>query len=129
MSNIIKSILNWITGAAKKVKEALTFGKEFANEVKQVVDSPILDVITTLIPGTLDDKALAFVRMGISSLVSNLGWADKKVSDFTYKSLPHVLNTISAEAATLKAEYDKIQLSRQQAIASAQVVYSPEILK
>ena len=57
-----------------------------------------------------------------------MGWAEKKVSDFDATTLPHVMNAINAESAFLKAQFDKVDLSRQQAIASAQVVYDPKII-
>jgi hypothetical protein len=127
--SILKDIWNFVTGAAKKVKEALTFGKDFANKAKSELDKPIWDIVVAAIPGKYDDALLIFVRAGLKKLSEDLGWADKTMSDFSNSALPHVLNTISAESAYLKAEYEKVKLSRPQAIASAQVIYAPEIVK
>lgn len=128
LGKILKSIGSFFSGAARKVKEALTFGKDIANRVKQVIDSPLLDVVVKLTPTPLDNNALAAVRTALAVWIEKIGWADKKVSDFDETTLPHVLNAISAEAAKLTAEYNNADLSRQQAIASAQVVYDPKIV-
>jgi len=127
--SIFKKIADWITGAARKVKEALNFGKDIANRVKQVVDSPLIDVVVNLTPTPLDNAALIFLRQQLPIWIAKMGWAEKKVSDFDETTLPHVLNAISAEAAKLTAEYNNADLSRQQAIAAAQVVYSPKIVE
>lgn len=125
----ITDILNWISGAAKKVKEALNFGKETANAVKTIVDSPLLDVVVSLTKTTVDNSALFFLRVNLPIWLEKMGWAEKKVSDFDETTLPHVLNAINAEAAKLYADHKQIELSRPQAIAGAQVNYNPEIVK
>lgn len=126
--NIFQKIAAWITGAARKIKEALTFGKDIANRVKQVVDSPLLDVIVNLTPTQADNALLVYVRSGLGLWIQKMNWVDKKISDFDETTLPHVLNAISAEAAKLTAEYNNADLSRQQAIAAAQVVYDGKIV-
>lgn len=128
MKKILKAIGDFFSGAARKIKEALTFGKDIANKVKQVVDSPLLDVIVNLTPTQADNALLVYVRSGLGLWIQKMNWVDKKVSDFDETTLPHVLNAISAEAAKLTAEYNNADLTRQQAIASAQVVYDPKIV-
>lgn len=128
LGKILKSIGNFFSGAARKIKEALNFGKDVANRVKQVVDSPLLDVVVNLTATPLDNSALTYLRNNLPAWINKMGWAEKKVSDFDETTLPHVLNAISAEAAKLTADYNNADLTRQQAIASAQVVYDPKIL-
>lgn len=127
--NILKQIAAFFTGAARKIKEALTFGKDIANRVKQVVDSPLLDVVVNLTTTPLDNAALIYVRQALPSWIEKMGWAEKKLSDFDETTLPHVLNSIAAEVAVLTAEHNEVDLSRQQAIASEQVVYDPKIVQ
>lgn len=129
IKQILKSIGSFFSGAARKVKEALSFGVVIANRVKQVADSPLLDVVVKLTPTPLDDAALVSVRTALGVWITKMGWAEKKVSDFDETTLPHVLNSIAAEAAVLTAEYNNADLSRQQAIASEQIVYSPKIVE
>jgi|GEM_PF-4561999 len=113
----------WLTGAAKKVKAALNIGRDVANDIKKVVDSPLLDVAVNLTKSDLDNKALAWIRAGLGVLIENIGWADKKLSDFTDESKPYVLATIAAEASVLIAQAANIDLTRQQAITAGQLVY------
>lgn len=127
--NILKKIAAFFTGAARKIKEALTTGKDIANRVKQVVDSPLLDVVVSLTPTPLDNAALLYVRQLLPSWIEKMGWAEKKISDFDETTLPHVLNSIAAEVAVLTAQHNNADLSRQQAIASEQVVYNPKIVQ
>jgi hypothetical protein len=125
---ILKSIFNWISGAAKKVAGAMGFGKDIANQIKGYADSPLLDVVVNLTTTPYDNVALAYVRTGLTILIKDLGWGEKKISDFSDSSLPHVLNTLNAESAKLNADFKNIPLTRQQAIAGAQVVYNPNII-
>lgn len=128
MKNLFKKLIDFITGAARKIKEALTTGKNIANTVKQAVDSPLFDIAVTLIPGTADDAILHYLRQQLPIWIEKMGWAEKKIEDFDETTLPHVLNAISAETAKLTAEKTNVDLSRQQAIAAAQIIYDPKIV-
>jgi len=127
--NILKSILNWITGAAKKVASALKIGKDIGNIIKLAIDSPLAEAFVKMTKTPLDDAALAYIKPRITGWLEEIGWAEIKLSDLTEKTFPYVMNSIAAEVAVLKAEHDQIELSRQQAIASIQVVYNPDIVK
>lgn len=128
LKKILKSIGSFFTSAASKVKAALKIGKDVGNVIKRVVDSPLADVVVNLTKTPLDNAALAYIRPRIEAWLQEIGWAEKKLSDLTDKTFPYVMNSISAEVAVLKAEYDEIELTRQQAIASMQVVYDPKIV-
>lgn len=127
--NILKAIAAFFTGAIRKVKEALTFGSQIANRIKQITDSPLLDVVVNLTTTPLDNAALLYVRQMLPAWIEKMGWAEKKLSDFDETTLPHVLNSIAAEVAVLSAEHNNADLTRQQAIASEQVVYNPNIVQ
>ena len=129
IKKILKDISKFFVGASKQIANALKIGKDVGNIVKQVVDSPLLDVIVNLTKTPLDNVALAYVRPRINSWLENIGWAEKKISDFSTETLPHVMNAISAEVATLQAEYEGLDLTRQQAIAAMQVVYDGKIVE
>ena len=119
----------WLSGAAKKVAQAFSIGVDFGNKVKNVVNSPLLDLVVQVVPTEIDNKALEYIRGHIGFWIDEMGWAGKKISDFGDSTLPHVLNSVSAEATKLYADYKKIDLSRPQAIAGAQVAYNGEIVK
>lgn len=127
--NPLKQILNWLSGAAKKVLSALAVGNNVANAIKDGIDSPMLTAIATLNIADINPQSLAYIQSKLSVWIAKMGWATKKLSDFDETTLPHVMNAINAEAAKLHAEFTKADLSRQQAIAGAQVVYDKEIVK
>ena len=124
----LKNIWAWITGAAKKVKEALDFGKETANDIKKYADSPLLDYFVKATKNPYDDAALIGIRAGLEWFINAMGWADKKISDFDEVTKKYVLANIAAEAGYLKAEADKLGTTREQHIAAAPVVYDPKIV-
>jgi hypothetical protein len=121
--NWIKKAIAWLTGAAKKVQEALSKGSAIANAIKMYADSPLLDVAVKLTKTDLDDKALTYVRTGLASLIEAMGWADKKLNELPENARTYVLSTLAAEASVLVAQAKKVDLSRQQAITAGQLVY------
>lgn len=54
----------WRTGK-KFIDEHLKDAVDFTNILKKIADSPTTDLITTLIPGTWDDKAIAWLRAAL----------------------------------------------------------------
>ena len=128
LKNILKSIGNFFTSSAAKVKQALKIGKDVGNIIKQVVDSPLTEAFVKMTKWPLDDAALAYVKPRIDGWLQEIGWAEMKLSDLSEKTFPYVMNAISAEVAVLKAEYENVELPRQQAMAAMQVVYDPRIV-
>jgi spore coat polysaccharide biosynthesis protein SpsF (cytidylyltransferase family) len=128
---ILKDIWKFITGAIAKVKAALSQGSQIANQIKQVLDSPILDTAVKLTTTTLDDQALKAVRDGLATFIITMGWAEKFIKDFENDpdAKAAVLTVINAKASVLVADAEGIKLTIQQALASAPVVYRPEIMR
>lgn len=129
LKKILQSIGSFLSGVAKKISTALSNGVVIANVVKTAVDSPLLDVAVNLTATEIDNATLKYLRLKLPVWIAGMGWAEKKVSDFDETTLPHVLNSIGAESAKLQAEFKGLDLSRQQAIASIQVQYNPDIVK
>lgn len=129
LKKILQSIGNFLSGIAKKISNALSNGVKVANVIKTAVDSPLLDVVVNLTSTEIDNATLKYLRLKLPVWIEAMGWAEKKVSDFDETTLPHVLNSIGAESAKLQAEFKGLDLSRQQAIASIQVEYNPDIVK
>jgi len=125
---ILQAIGNFLSGAAKSVINALTKGNEIANAVKNTIDSPLLDIVTHITPTGIDDRVLMYLRKYLPIWIATMGWAEKKLSDFDETTLPHVMNAINAEASKLIADFNSVDLTRQQAIASAQVVYDAKVV-
>lgn len=66
----LKTFVNRILGELKKafsrmkpeIKKAVAIGVLVVDNIRKFVDSPIADVITTLIPGDVDDKVKILLR-------------------------------------------------------------------
>lgn len=129
--SILKNIFDFITGAAKKVAAALSNGQKVANEIKAIVDSPILTAVVKLTSTNLDDAALQYLRSGLSAFIILMGWGQKAIKDFDSDpdAKAAVLTVLNAKASTIIADYNGAELSIQQALATAPVLYDPEIVK
>ena len=125
---ILQAIGKFLSGAAKSVINALTKGNEIANTVKNTIDSPLLDIVVNITSTNIDNQALTYLRKYLPIWITTMGWAEKKLSDFDETTLPHVMNAINAEASKLIADFNKADLTRQQAIAIAQVVYDAKVV-
>lgn len=129
LKKILQSIGRFLSGVASKISNALSNGVKVANVIKTAVDSPLLDVVVNLTSTDIDNATLKYLRLKLPVWIAAMGWAEKTINDFDETTLPHVLNSIGAESAKLQAEFKGLNLSRQQAIASIQVEYNPDIVK
>ncbi|RFZ90469.1 hypothetical protein D0C36_22050 [Mucilaginibacter conchicola] len=120
---MLKKIWRWLTGVTAKIKNSLLFGKDMANTIKSVADSPLLDIIVALTPTGLDDVALASFRKFMNDMVEKLSWADKIISEADQQEKTIVLHTLSAIAALWKADNEHSGLSLQTTLSTAQLVY------
>lgn len=129
--SILTDILNWISGAAKKVAAALSIGQKIANEIKAVADSPILTAIVNMTATNIDNVGLECLRKGLAAFTILMGWGEKAIKDF--ESDPDakaaILTILNAKASTIIADINGAKLSIQQALASAPVMYDPGIIK
>lgn len=127
----IEKILSFVSKAFRDIKNALSKGEAIANEIKAVADSPILDVVVKLTPTNIDDKGLEYLRKGLTAFIIAMGWAKKAVNDFDgdQDARAVVLTALNAKASVLVADINGAKLSIQQALASAPVVYNPDIVK
>lgn len=130
MKKILKDILDWITGASAKVKTVLGISKDYANEIKGVLNSPLLTAIVKATPTDLDDKALEVLRSGLAAFIVIMGWADRFLSEFDKDpdARAAVLTVINAKSAVLIGEIKGADITMQQALASAPVVYEPNLV-
>jgi hypothetical protein len=137
MSNLFSNIWHWITGATKKIKEALGFGYDVANWLKQLSDTGVLDVIVRATPWKWDDALLPGFQIWLAELVRELKVvrydlttyqaleeASARISAMSPDARAIILNGINAAAAKWHAEnVGKTKLDMPQALAAAQPVY------
>ncbi len=128
---MLKKIWLWITNAASKIKAALASGKDVANQIKAVADSKLLDAIVAATPTHLDDIALAAFRTALAKFITLMGWADiiiKNIEAVDPDAKAAMLTVINAKAAVLIADAKGVKLPIQKALASAPIVYNPELV-
>lgn len=129
--SIFTKIFDWISGATAKLKAILNIGKEAANYVKSIADSPILDLIVQFTPTDLDNKLLPVFRSIVTRAIVTLGWADKTMADFDNNddAKATVLHVVSAIAQTAAAQVKNYDLNIQTALSTPQIVYDPSQVK
>lgn len=119
----LTGFINWVSGASKKVKAWLNAGKEVANEIKQYMDSPLLDVAVGLTSTKVDDAALKVIRVVLSGFIENVGWAELKLSTLDKDSKTVVLHSLSAVSSKAISDYQNGNLNIQTALTAAQIIY------
>jgi hypothetical protein len=89
--NTIQSIFNKFP---TKLKAAVHIGVTITENIKTIVDSPIADILTVIIPGELDDKIKQILRKGIPIILTNLMLTDEcsKLTD------PHEITNCAIKA-------------------------------
>jgi hypothetical protein len=65
----------------KKVKIYVSRSLEITTAIKNVLNNPVTDIITAIIPSTWDDEAVAFIRASIEKALPYLYIVDKCDSD------------------------------------------------
>lgn len=63
-------------GLPKELKVAIHIGVSVVEAMKTVIDSPIADVITAIIPGDIDDKIKEWLRAKIPNILVDMKLAD-----------------------------------------------------
>jgi hypothetical protein len=103
------------------VKTAIHIGVVITENIKNFVDSPIADVITTIIPGDIDDKLKDLLRTELPKIIINLKlaeipWKDgvsgdavvyagiQKLKSIESETLPAFLHSISILVAKVLAD-------------------------
>ncbi|MGY4539620.1 hypothetical protein ACVW0P_004056 [Mucilaginibacter sp. UYNi724] len=60
-----------------EIRSAVHIAVTVTENVKRFVDSPVSDILTTLIPGDIDDKIKQSLRSALPVILTNLKLADK----------------------------------------------------
>lgn len=76
LSKIWASIKSLFDGLPNEFKIAIQIGVTVVENIKKVVDSPVADIITALIPGDVDDKIKDLLRAKLPIILTELKLAD-----------------------------------------------------
>lgn len=94
LSKIWNEIKNLFASIPVELKTAIHIGVIVAENIKTFVDSPAADILTTLIPGDIDDKIKDVLRSKIPLILSEL----KLVDDCQNITDPTQLTTCAIKA-------------------------------
>lgn len=126
LKNILTKVGSFVAGLFGKSKNWVAFGVDIANHVKKFSDSPILDVIVNLTPTKLDDALLPQWRTIMTSIVEELGYAQKVINELSPDAKTIVLSNLASLSASVAADLSQDKLNLQQAIVAAPVVYDEQ---
>lgn len=76
LSKIWEGIKHIFEGMPAELKTAVHIGVMVTENIKNFVESPVADVLTTLIPGTIDDTIRGYLREKLPHLLVELKLAD-----------------------------------------------------
>jgi hypothetical protein len=82
LSNLWKGIQAFFTGIHPDLKQAIHTGVAITEAIKNFVESPAADVLTALIPGTLDDKIKQALRLALPKIFLQLKLVDELSVEF-----------------------------------------------
>ena len=80
IGNFLRSIFGGLTKEIKKLTPEII---QIVTNLKNFVDSPGCDLITSVIPGTLDDKIQDILKSLLPKLLILLGKVESKIDSFT----------------------------------------------
>ncbi len=76
LNKIWKSIKNMFAGIPPDLKTAIHIGVAVTENIKLFIDSPAADILTMLIPGTVDDRIKDILRVKLPVILTNLKLVD-----------------------------------------------------
>jgi len=76
LAGIWAGIKSLFDGMPAELKTAIHIGVVVTENVKQFVDSPAVDILTTLIPGDIDDAIKKLLRAKLPTILTELKLAD-----------------------------------------------------
>ncbi|MFI5163178.1 MAG: hypothetical protein ACHQHN_18005 [Sphingobacteriales bacterium] len=76
LSKIWNEVKSLFDGIPAELKTAIHIGVVITENIKTFVDSPAADVLTTIIPGDIDDEVKNWLRAKLPSILAELKLAD-----------------------------------------------------
>ena len=77
LNKLWQSIKSLFNSFPADLKEAVSIGITVTENIKALIDSPVADILTAIIPGNIDDKIKQALRGAIPVILADLKLADK----------------------------------------------------
>lgn len=113
LGKVIAAILsvfaeNWLNFLIKLWKKVPTELKielvkivDIVERIKTFVDSPAIDLITSVIPGDADDQVVKWLREKLRDIIKDLRLLDKPTADYSASDLHNIATLLTMEATGL----------------------------
>jgi hypothetical protein len=72
LNKLWQSIRSLFNSFPAELKEAVSIGIIVTQNIKTIIDSPVADILTTIIPGDIDDKIKQILRAAIPVILTDL---------------------------------------------------------
>jgi len=72
LSNLWNAIRSLFDNFPLSLKSAVHTGVLITENIKEFIDSPLVDILTAIIPGNIDDKIKQALRAGIPMILTSL---------------------------------------------------------
>jgi ADP-dependent phosphofructokinase/glucokinase len=79
IKNLIEKIKVLFGALPAELKVAIALGATIVENIKKVIDSPVVDVLTAIIPGGTDDAIVAAIRAALPNILQSLHLADAEM--------------------------------------------------
>jgi hypothetical protein len=123
---------NWFTFAKKtwkkvpeELKEKVSIGVMIVENIKKIIDSPVVDLITNLIPGELDDKVKDYLRKILPVILESyteLNYSEK-YSNMNNYTLPDEIKSKTLHNIATDITHSLTDMSYGQSALTTEVCY------
>lgn len=105
LAKIFSGIKKFFAKIPKPLKDAIALAVIIVDKIKIVVDSPVADIITAIIPGDLDDKIKLALRAALPRILIDLRLANNcgSLTD-PNEILKCALDTLKAVSGDIKSQ-------------------------
>jgi hypothetical protein len=106
LKKIWKAIQSLFNRIPAELKSAIHIGVAVTENIKTFIDSPIADILTTLIPGETDDRIKIVLRKALPTLLMQLKLADNcAVASTPEQIIICAIKTLQNLTGDLKSAY------------------------
>lgn len=129
INSFIKKLWNSIKAMFIKfpgdLQNAVNTAVTITENLKKVIESPVIDILTAIIPGNLDDNLKIALRAAIPKILTNLKLSQTKDEDNNDQVVQNAVAAISKIDGSLKSAYfHNISVLIAQIIADGKLTWS-----
>jgi len=101
ISKFFSFIKGLISKVSPEVKSVVEIGIKLVENIKKYSDSGVVDVLTAIIPGDVDDKIVATIRLYLPKLLASLQGLEEALDDESMKEYIEQINSLEEDAKAI----------------------------